>query len=76
MKTVKLSTKFASSIRVKGKSFVMFLRQPDLIEVHGAGVNFKIPVKNTEEEMELDYTDDFIWDYVKAARKAAKKESK
>jgi hypothetical protein len=76
MKTVKVSTEYSTSIRVKNKTFVLFLRRPDLMEVHGAGVSFTCKFCNRDNETEYDYYDDFIWDCVKAARKEERKKLK
>lgn len=75
MNTCTISTSFSKLIKVNGKNFVIFLKRPDLIEIHGAGVHFNLNFKNTETTTEFDFTDDFIWNCVKEARKKAKKQT-
>lgn len=79
MNTVTLSTKFSSSIRVKNKTFILFLRTPEIIEVYGHDITPDRPmvltVRNPEgdDPMEFDYTEEFIWEALKAHKKTMKK---
>ena len=52
-KLVKISTKYSSSIRVKNKTFILFLRTPDIVEVYGPGIHPSNPLVLT-----LQGTDD------------------
>lgn len=73
MNTVTLSTKHSSSIDVNHKTFILFLRNPGVIEMCGYGIDNENPiifnVLNNEDEFELDYTDEFIWSAVKEYKK-------
>lgn len=77
MNTTTISTRYSTSIRVKGKTFVVFLRTPSEIHVFGPGIELNNPLKlqisNTENETEWDYTEDFIWDNIKYYKKNLRK---
>ena len=80
-KIVKISTKYSSSIRVKNKTFILFLRTPDIIEVYGPGINPKYPMvltlRGTDDppilEKEFSYNEENIWNLIKGHKKAMKK---
>lgn len=80
MNTVKVSTKFAKTIRVKNKTFVLFLKNPSELVIYGPGIDPGNPlileVHNTEEEFEFDYTDEFIWNSIKEYKKRLRKSAK
>ena len=80
-KLVKISTKYSSSIRVKNKTFILFLRTPNILEVYGPGINPKYPLvltfQGTDDppihEKEFAYNEEDIWNCIKEHKKAMKK---
>lgn len=80
-KVVKVSTKYSSSIRVKNKTFIIFLRTPEILEVYGPGINPEYPMvltlQGTDDpslpEKEFAYNEADIWDCLKEHKKAMKK---
>ena len=81
-KVVKISTKYSSSIRVKNKTFILFLRTPDIIEVYGPGIHPSTPMvltlQGTDDppilEKEFAYNEEDIWNCLKEHKKAMKKQ--
>lgn len=69
---VRVSTFFSKSIRVKNKTFVLYLRRPDLLEVYGACVQFNIPLDNENNYFVFKYEENDIWERVKTAKKGEK----
>ena len=80
MNSCMLATDYASSIKIKGKLFILFLRRPDLIEMYGPGIEpaypLQIELKNSENEVEFKYADEEIWETVKAYKKSLRKRKK
>jgi hypothetical protein len=76
MNNVKVSTKYSSSIKVKNKTFVLYLRNPSTIEVYGNCTQFKLPFENSANEAIFNYTDEIIWNACKQARKEDRKRLK
>lgn len=80
-KVVKISTKYSSSIRLKNKTFILFLRTPDIVEVYGPGINPEYPMvltlQGTDDppilEKEFAYNEEDIWNCIKRHKKAMKK---
>ena len=80
-KVVKISTKYSSSIRVKNKTFILFLRTPDIVEVYGPGIHPSRPMvltlQGTDDppilEKEFAYNEEDIWNCIKEHKKAMKK---
>lgn len=80
-KVVKISTEYASSIRVKNKTFILFLRTPDIVEVYGPGIHPSNPMvltlQGTDDppihEKEFAYNEEDIWECLKKHKKAMKK---
>ena len=80
-KMVKISTKYSSTIRLKNKTYVLFLRTPDIIEVYGPGINPGNPMiltlQGTDDppihEKEFLYDEEDIWNCIKNHKKAMKK---
>lgn len=80
-KLVKISTKYSSSIRVKNKTFIIFLRTPDIVEVYGPGIHPNNPMvltlQGTDDppilEKEFAYNEEDIWNCIKEHKKAMKK---
>ena len=80
-KLVKISTKYSSSIRVKNKTFILFLRTPDIVEVYGPGIHPGSPMvltlQGTDDppilEKEFAYNEEDIWNCIKEHKKAMKK---
>ena len=80
-KVVKISTKYSSSIRVKNKTFILFLRTPDIVEVYGHGIHTGSPMvltlQGTDDppilEKEFAYNEEDIWNCIKRHKKAMKK---
>jgi hypothetical protein len=80
-KLVKISTKYSSSIRVKNKTFILFLRTPDIVEVYGPGIHPSNPLvltlQGTDDppilEKEFSYNEEDIWNLIKDHKKAMKK---
>lgn len=80
-KLVKISTKYSSSIRVKNKTFILFLRTPDIVEVYGPGIHPSNPLvltlQGTDDppilEKEFFYNEEDIWNLIKGHKKAMKK---
>lgn len=71
---MKISTEYCNSFRVKNKTFVIFLKAPNLVEIHGAGVSFQLKIENDKPEFDFKYSEEFIWDCVKKTRKIIKKD--
>jgi hypothetical protein len=72
-KSVRLGTTFSKAIKIKAKNFLLFLRRQDLVEVNALGFTWHYEVQNDENEMVFEYTDEQLWEDLKAAKKAAKK---
>lgn len=80
-KLVKISTKYSSSIRVKNKTFIIFLRTPDIVEIYGPGIHHNNPMvltlQGTDDppihEIEFAYNEEDIWNCIKRHKKATKK---
>ena len=80
-KIVKISTKYSSSIRVKNKTFILYLRTPDIVEVYGPGIYpgnpMTLTLQGTDEppiyEKEFAYNEEDIWNCIKAHKKVMKK---
>ena len=80
-KMVKISTKYSSTIQIKNKTYVLFLRTPDIIEVYGPGINPGNPMiltlQGTDDppihEKEFYYYDEVIWNGIKLYKKVNKK---
>lgn len=80
-KVVKISTKYSSSIRVKNKTFILFLRTPDIVEIYGPGIHPSNPLvltlQGTDDppilEKEFAYNEEDIWNCIKRHKNAMKK---
>lgn len=80
-KMVKVSTNYSSTIQIKHKTYVLFLRTPDILEVYGPGINPGNPMiltlAGTNDppilEKEFCYDEEDIWNCIKAHKKAMKK---
>ena len=76
MNTVKISTKYSKTIRVKNKTLVIFLRTPQTVELYGGGIPTKYPlqmnIKNDKDEILYEFTEEVIWDSIKQHKKSLK----
>ena len=80
MESVTVSTKYASSIRIKNKTFILFLRSVKVLEVYGAGIQPDIPLKigidNDKEAMLFKYDESEVWEKIKSYKKDLRKMKK
>jgi hypothetical protein len=77
---VTLSTQYASSIRLKSKTFILFLRKNNLIEMYGAGINPAFPmtinIDNLLNEIDYNYDESVLWEEIKNYKKELRKREK
>ncbi len=76
MNAINISTKYSKSFKVKNKTFIIFLRNPSLIEVYGNCTMFQINIDNSKDIYQFEYTDEQIWELAKQARKEDRKRQK
>lgn len=74
---VKVSTSYSSTIRIKNKTFVLYLREPNKLEFYGAGIDTAIPmvieIENMNNEYSFIYDETEIWEKMKNYRKELRK---
>lgn len=76
MNTIKISTKYSKSFKIKSKTFIVFLRNPSIIEIYGNCTMFQIKIENSGEEFLFEYEDEHIWELSKQAKKEDRKKKK
>lgn len=77
LKEVKVSVKYASSIHMKSKTFVLFLRKPGMLEVYGPDINNMFPMiikfDDNKTETVFKYTENEFWNFLKEYKKNIRK---
>ena len=62
MKEIKVSTKYSSTVRIKTVTFVMSLKEPNMLQVYCcAGKFLYIPVNNDKEEFIFEFDEADLW---------------
>lgn len=77
MKEVKVSTKYASTVRIKSTTIVMQLNKVDELKVYvGAGKFIYIPVNNDKDEFVFEYDETEFWKTYSKTNKEIRKKGK
>lgn len=80
MKEVKVSTRYSASIKLKSKTFILFLRTPERLEVYGPDINPAFPMiikfNDNKTEKIFKYDEEDFWNSLKNFKKMIKKKKK